>query len=113
MRNRQSKTYKDLPEQRLASLQLQHARVKTLQNDELSLHGRCFLGNLCSTANQVFNYGDAVSIDGGGGPDFGLLDIVIMYGDFCAMVAAREMAPSPTFPTRLVCNSLQFLCSSL
>jgi hypothetical protein len=70
---------------KLGPLQEKHARVRCLLVDEMSMIGKCFMGQLAKAAANVFNQGDFTAEVGASLPLWGGLPIVLFFGDFCQL----------------------------
>jgi len=70
---------------KLGKLQEKHARVRCLLVDEMSMVGKCFMGQLAKAAANVFNQGEFTAEVGAPLPLWGGLPIVLFFGDFCQL----------------------------
>ena len=70
---------------KLGKLQEKHAHVRCLLVDEMSMVGKCFMGQLAKAAANVFNQGEFTAEVGAPLPLWGGLPIVLFFGDFCQL----------------------------
>ena len=75
---------------KLGKLQEKHARVRCLLVDEMSMVGKCFMGQLAKAAANVFNQGEFTAEVGAPLPLWGGLPIVLFFGDFCQLPPVRD-----------------------
>ena len=74
-------------QQRVAQLQEQYQHVLALMCDEVSMYGRCFMGQVAAAASRCFGGGEVVDDEQ---PLWGGLGLVLFFGDFCQLQPVCE-----------------------
>ena len=90
MASRSSTKFHNPKSTQLAPLQAKHVNCQCLLVDEVSMIGKCFMGQLAKAAANVFNNGNFATEHGQPLPCWGGLRIVLFFGDHCQLGAVKD-----------------------